>query len=1274
MVSLATIGVCFFSVNFGWRIFLFVSRIRRCFMVKRWFSTWIAVCLTVLVSIALTACGGSSTDTPTKLSAPVVTLTENVASWEQDEHADRFEMSIDGSLSYVENTVTSKTLTDGQTFKIRAIGDGTVYTTSEWSNVVTYVASGTPTPQPAKLNTPTVTVSNTGLASWSAVVNASGYAYKLDGGAEVPTSATSLQLADGQSITVKAVGDGTNYTDSDYSAVKTYTAGSTPTPTPTQAPTYLGILASATEPSQSDGLTPFSSGSYNSSTRVSLEQALRTYLSNPANALGDSAPVESEYPVYATIGGTVYIQIWLNNPDQNTILSLKLNGTKHQTGGALQSFFVQDGNSYLNCVYVAVTVPSGAYNEIAYEVTEIEYVEGTNISQDGKAVLIDEDNDTVTIGLPYEENLPTATITNVDTTATQISFTVNVTDDDEFVSTIGGWLRVLIYNQNNEIVAQRKLTAGETAVTFDNLSAETYYNVMVFVLGDAHDGNGVYVHTVKVEQYQTESVLSCQMQPKILQNAQTGKYYPAIDVQATLSDSSFTFTKVEVCEWNYDDNAWKVVYTSAFDGDIEITENVLNEKEYLVKVYYENASSVEQSEQNYVWVQGLDSPRVTYDSGYGLIDDVVLGFNFGDGKYNLDNLTIRIFDEYSKQYLAEDALYLLANSTAIEDLQSQIDAMDWSNPEKTVLMNRQYRLEQVRDKVEEYYPDVEQAEWETELAKGIYMYEYVFGEDDEFFKGAGNTYYVVLEDYQSKRVNDNSWQYIITADEDRNNGESAENRELKKDYFHIKPVFTSGDYMFVASDEDYNELFKVDENNVLYLEVMSKSSSGEESYKALGYVNQIVLMKDDEIVKVLWSQESPNTNVDESAWLAAIRQALIDGDDVNTVFPFGELQPITFDLDDKDIASLDIGKYVIKYTYKMFGKTYSTDRPYDWDGWLDFAVKGQLPTASIAFSTYEFGRFDIVYPESLGSWNDFSIEVRDENEQLIGTYDQDSYWDVQPLSKNYSIRIKLLTYDGHEYYTQDGEWSAWFVCLPITCGTPEGFTQSYDAYGVTVSWTYVDRAEKYVYKLNGGVEQETYEPYISGLRNGDTLVIKAVPSASESNYVESVYSLEYTVVDNRPALSAPVVTFDSYYQTLEWTAIDNAAKYVVYNVTNDSEQELDASSTSCTVQLGYEYIVRAVPNDSQTYVASQSAIIDTTVKLTAPEITIVDGAVSFSDYPNVVGKVTYTYVINDGEEQTTRNASGVITLNDGDTIKVKVSISRAGYVESEWSTATYTVA
>lgn len=133
-------------------------------MKKTKLFTILLLVLTLLCSIfILASCGDGggnnngddptptpTPSTPTKLTAPTVVLTDDTATWSADASADKFEISIGGELSYIENSVTSKKLTDGQTFKIRAIGDGMNYTNSDWSNSVTYTKPSDPPAPEAK--------------------------------------------------------------------------------------------------------------------------------------------------------------------------------------------------------------------------------------------------------------------------------------------------------------------------------------------------------------------------------------------------------------------------------------------------------------------------------------------------------------------------------------------------------------------------------------------------------------------------------------------------------------------------------------------------------------------------------------------------------------------------------------------------------------------------------------------------------------------------------------------------------------------------------------------------------------------------------------------------------------------------------------------------------------------------------------------------------------------------------------------------------------------
>ena len=175
-------------------------------------SLIIAVCM----CLGLAGCGKKKA---VALSVPVVTVSESgVASWDEIENASGYAYKIDDGEEKATNN-TSVTLADGQSIVVKAVGDGKRYSDSEWSTSQTYTK-----PAAQTLSAPVVSISDSGLASWTAVPNASGYKYKINNGEEQTANGTSVQLENGQSIVVKAVGNGTTYLDSNWSESKTYTA------------------------------------------------------------------------------------------------------------------------------------------------------------------------------------------------------------------------------------------------------------------------------------------------------------------------------------------------------------------------------------------------------------------------------------------------------------------------------------------------------------------------------------------------------------------------------------------------------------------------------------------------------------------------------------------------------------------------------------------------------------------------------------------------------------------------------------------------------------------------------------------------------------------------------------------------------------------------------------------------------------------------------------------------------------------------------------------
>lgn len=187
----------------------------------------ILICICLAATALLSACDlFKPTETkPVKLATPSVTVDANGnASWAKVANAGGYVYKIDNGAEQAAAS-QSVALTNGQSITVKAVGDGKKFTDSDWSVSKKYTQQ-TVVPTPTKLSAPVVSIDANGNASWAKVANAGGYVYKIDNGAEQTATSNSVTLTDGQSITVKAVGDGENYTDSDWSVSKTFTGQS----------------------------------------------------------------------------------------------------------------------------------------------------------------------------------------------------------------------------------------------------------------------------------------------------------------------------------------------------------------------------------------------------------------------------------------------------------------------------------------------------------------------------------------------------------------------------------------------------------------------------------------------------------------------------------------------------------------------------------------------------------------------------------------------------------------------------------------------------------------------------------------------------------------------------------------------------------------------------------------------------------------------------------------------------------------------------------------
>ena len=1253
-------------------------------MKRKLFSILLALCIVLSTFTVLISCNKDNDndnatletpESPQKLSSPAVTLKDGVASWKSDSNADKFEISLDGSLSYVENSVTSKILTDGQTFKVRAVGDGTKYLTSDWSNSVTYTAdtslpeqatklgtptvtisstglaswtavanassyvykinsgaetpttatsvqltdgqsivvkavgdgtnysdgdysasktytASTPAPQPTKLGTPTVTISSTGLASWNAVANASSYVYKINGGAETPITTTSVQLTDGQSIVVKAVGDGTNYTDGDYSALKTYTVS---TPTPMNVPTYLGIVASNNEPSQANGLpngflaSPMLMSS--PSSYRTFEAALDEYFTDSNNHLGTTLPTKSNYKIYSRVGETVYIQIWLNNPSQHTILSLKLNGTKYQVGGGLSSFFVEDNGQHYNCIYVAVTIPSGTYTEKTYTVTDIEYIADTYINADGTDEFMN-NNDTVSIGLPYNAENPTISDLNpTSLTMNSCSATLNVADASGLVNLSGGWLGIAVYDGYN-IIANQSLAIGNNSVSATGLVENTTYRITVYLYADLHDGNGVTAHILFEQTIRTlEAITVGEVSGTLLYNSEKDGYYGAIKVNTTLNSNTAEYIKLEILKGD------EVVYTdTSYNGTATISEGILCGNSYSVRVYYKDT---EYTQGKYIeesaWINYLGTPWYQEAGGYAFINDAVYYFQLSNGDNNypvIDSFTLKLYNEESARWVASDVLYILDNPTAIDDLQTQINALYddfnaaygndelmWSIHQQITQLNEQKgRLEDAKWYLENRANNnTDKAYWQAEVAKGKYFYEFEYnGTNTEKLFKVGKTYYIVLEDALNCGVDGFDVQIDYKYDK-QEGGALAE--ETVKESFNIQML------------NYYNgtEVRNVELNgNTLTFSLVNvdhyptSDGSGETTYN-IGYVYKIIARNDAWEEVVLYEIGSiPTSDVDEAAWVTEYIRRIKAGESVDGLYDmyvpkYEDSYSITLDLTGFSVGSKDI----TIYTRKM-SEAYE-DGEYDREFSVQIGIYEQLPTPSIEFTEYE-GQ---VVHDWLNNWfGGYSYEAKDQNGNPVTILTEGGSTFTLPAVGT-KVRVKL-TADG---CWLESEWSEWYTFegIKVTAPTLGGYL----AARCTISWSLenTDNISHYVYTVNGGKEvtvalDGTLSVF---LNNGDVFQVKCVPTtdAIANGYTDSAW-MTYVCNDSRTVLSTPTnVRYDDEYARLAWDAVDGANYYIIEQTYNGvTEENTQRNAYYGGIISGATYRIRVLPKDQENYRSS----------------------------------------------------------------------------------------
>ena len=195
---------------------------------------------------------------------------------------------------------------------------------------------------------------------------------------------------------------------------------------------------------------------------------------------------------YAEPYQDIYINIHIDNPDSFEIMSFTLNGKKYS------SYMFEEGSD-METIVLKYNV-GDATGIVEYTIDAIKYIDGTEI----KDVIID-GNKTVMAGI-RTENQVVASVTDVDIDTNELSFNVNLKDNNALVEFSKGAIKAVIYD-GFSIVSEKDITIGDNSVTFGGLKTNTLYQYAVVGYYDDLSGDGFKMNVLYKDAFYTDSVV-----------------------------------------------------------------------------------------------------------------------------------------------------------------------------------------------------------------------------------------------------------------------------------------------------------------------------------------------------------------------------------------------------------------------------------------------------------------------------------------------------------------------------------------------------------------------------------------------------------------------------------------------------------------------------------------------------------------------------------------------------------------------------------------------
>ena len=672
----------------------------------------------------------SEQDEPCALSSPRLILTESGAAWQAVEFAIGYEVMISDEVRRLGADTLSVSLRPGELIKVRALGDGKEYSASEWSSPLKYTI---------RLSVPIVSVARDGRAEWSAVFGAVMYECNIDGNVTL-TEECFTNISYGQSLSVRAIGDGDAYLDGEWSAAKTLDA---------PVPEFMYIKASLEDPTKA-----------NKGTRDLIADeylgVIDAYLENEDNHFSKPLPEQGSHSLHVEPTDVICIEIWLLDIGQCEFVSFKLNGIRYTRDNGMNVYREEKNDVCYTCLYIETQIPQDARGAIDYTVSDIEYKEELFI--DNSTL---ESKNTVTVAAPKDIGMRVFDIAFREITYNSVSLSFNIgTKGAEEAA--DPWLGIALFC-DRAAVCVKELSIGENLFSEASLRDDTEYTVIVFLYADLFDGSGVSAHMLSFSSFITDRAISFDLlSTGFTYDREENKYYPTVNIRTDIKDG-VSYLGLEI----FDRNGNSVYKNDSFGSTLSVSDGILCGSEYTVRVRYSVGGYEKYTER------GVSIPRLSElhieERGY-YYEGADLIFYFRAGNYTnpypyIKALRFLLYDKSSLSYLAAGVLRILDNEGAVDEAYSEYlrakDALlfvdKYTEAEE---YNRLMRIaescerdwQRLREAEEIFYRDyaekTDREFWESAFAEGEFIYDISFPEEKvDLVRRVGDTYYIRLTEY-----------------------------------------------------------------------------------------------------------------------------------------------------------------------------------------------------------------------------------------------------------------------------------------------------------------------------------------------------------------------------------------------------------------------------------------------------------------------------------------------------------------------------------------------